>query len=509
MVIRSWCAVGLPSVRFSETIPGATAVSSPPSTPAPLKYDFRAHPLKPLPAGSTLADIKLELKKKIDAGEIKSATAIGVTAGSTEEIFVLYALSNLAEKTRWRTEADLVTAIGWPAKAGDPEPQGRVTVRIDDQGAASAELVAAGPVPEPPQMTVAAGSAKLKTDYQFASVRDDGSVRWTDAEISDVVAALALVPGPDKLALKGVELIRVQTLPDSAIALFSGGGGVAKEATKITKVPSLQLSNRAFPATAVRFVGGKPKTLPETFPATFHTILHEIGHAVESAVYRTANAAYDEAIIESHKKGIALNESAAAYEKAKGDYAVLYQQYEAAKKAGDTKLENSLAAQLLALNKTMDTLVKTNKAQSVENKKAEAAEKTKEAGVAKTRVPPAVVAPFKADAAREKSTADAALNAARVTLKTMSAPDVSGQRRLREVRRGYRHRDCHLRHERGGRDRRHHSARENSVGASGGAPKRARCAILGLPLSRCAYDSRTRGDRAGCVARGRKGVGGS
>jgi Domain of unknown function (DUF4157) len=422
VVVRGWA----PFRSIQRDDSGSNSSKQPPpSTPAPLKYDFRAHPLKPLPAGSTLADIKLELKKKIDAGEIKSATAIGVTAGSTEEIFVLYALSNLAEKTRWRTEADLVTAIGWPAKAGDPEPQGRVTVRIDDQGAASAELVAAGPVPKPPQMTVAAGSAKLKSAYQFASVRDDGSVRWTDAEISDVVAALALVPGPDKLALKGVELIRVQTLPDSAIALFSGGGGVAKEATKITEVPSLQLSNRAFPATAVRFVGGKPKTLPETFPATFHTILHEIGHAVESSVYRTANAAYDEAIIESHKKGIALNESAAAYEKAKGDYAVLYPQYEAAKKAGDTKLENSLAAQLLALNKTMDTLVKTNKAQSVENKKAEAAEKTKEAGLAKTRVPPAVVAPFKADAAREKSTADAALNAARVTLKTMSAPDVS------------------------------------------------------------------------------------
>ncbi len=395
---------------------------NPPPAPAPtsLKYDFRAHKLKSLAAGFTLADIKFNLKKKIDAGEIKSATATGVTVGSTEEIFVLYALWNLAERTRWGTEADLVTAIGWPAKAGDPEPQGYVTVRIDNQGVASAELVAAGPVPKPPQTTVAAGSTRLKTDYKLASVRDDGSAKWADAEISDVVAALAILPAADKVALQGVELIRVHTLPDGASGSFSAGGGVAKGATTVTELPSLKFSDRAFPATALRFVGGKGNTLP----ATFHTILHEVGHAVEKAVFRPANEAYDQAIIESNKRGISLNESAAAYTKAADDYAALYKQYEAAKKAGDAKLENSLSAQLLALNKTMDTLLKTNRARSEENKKAEATQKSKEAAVAKTRVPPAVVAPFKADAAKEKSAADAALNAARATLKTMSAPDV-------------------------------------------------------------------------------------
>jgi hypothetical protein len=119
VVVRGWAPFS--SIQRDDS--GSNSSKQPPPkppptpTPAPLKYDFRAHPLKPLPAGSTLADIKLDLKKKIDAGEIKSATAIGVTAGSTEEIFVLYALSNLAEKTRWRTEADLVTAIGWPTKA--------------------------------------------------------------------------------------------------------------------------------------------------------------------------------------------------------------------------------------------------------------------------------------------------------------------------------------------------------------------------------------------------------
>jgi hypothetical protein len=423
VVVGGWAPFGSIQRDDAGTKSGKPPPANPPPAPAPtpLKYDFRAYKPTPLPPGFTLADVKLNLKKAIDAGEITSATATGVTAGSTEEIFVLYALWYLAEKNRWGTEADLVTAIGWPAKAGDPEPQGRVTVRIDDRGAASAELVAAGPVPRPPQTTVAAASARLKADYKLASVRDDGTATWTDAQISDVVAALAMVPAADKLALQGVELIRVRTLPDGGIAVFSGGGGVAKGATKITEVPSLKLSDRAFPATALRFVGGKAKTVP----ATFHTILHEVGHAVETAVERRADAAYDQAIIESNKRGISLNESAAAYTKAAGDYAALYKRYEAARKAGDAKLENALSAQLLALNKTMGALLKANRARGEENRKAEAAVTTRKAALARTRVPPAVVAPFKAEAAKERNAADAALNAARATLKTMSAPDVT------------------------------------------------------------------------------------
>ena len=171
------------------------------AAPKPLKYDFRVRKVKPLAAGSTLADVQLKLKKKIAAGDIKSAVAVGVTAGSTEEIFVFHALWDLAETARWGTEADILTAIGWPAKTGGPEPQGRVTVRIDDQGAASVELVAAGPVPAPPQTTVAKALTQLKP-YKVASIRDDGTTKWTDAEISDVVAALALLPGPDQLALE-------------------------------------------------------------------------------------------------------------------------------------------------------------------------------------------------------------------------------------------------------------------------------------------------------------------
>jgi hypothetical protein len=389
--------------------------------PKPLKYDFSTHTLKPLAAGTTLADVNLKLKGKITAGKIKSFTATGVTAGSVEELFVLDALWNLAETTQWGYEADILAPIGWPAKAGDPAPLGRITVRIDDQGAARVELVASGPVPAPTQTTVAAASPKLIADFKLLSVRDDGTAKWTDTEISDVAAALALVPKGDKLVLEGAELIRVQSLPDNAIASFEAGGGVAKNATSVTQLPSLKISDRAFPATPSRFVGGKPKTVP----STLHSILHEVGHAASKAVFRPADAAYDQAIIESNKKGAALKQSAADYKKAFADYTALYQQYQTAQKAGDTKGENELADQLRALKKTMDALVATNKAQSVANKKAEAAVTAKKAAVAKTRVGAAVVAPFKTDAAAKKAAADAALRAARLTLKTMSGADVT------------------------------------------------------------------------------------
>ena len=387
----------------------------------PLKYDFRAHTLNPLAAGTTLADVNLKLKTKITAGDIKSAKAIGVTAGSTEEIFVLDALWNLAKTTQWGYEADILAPIGWPAKATDPAPLGRITVRIDDQGAASVELVASGPVPTPTQTTVAAASPKLIADYKLLSVRDDGTAKWTDTEISDVAAALALVPKADKLVLEGAELIRVQSLPDNAIASFEVGGGVASNATSVTQLPSLKVSDRAFPATQSRFLGGKPTTVP----STFHSILHEVGHAAAKAVFRPADAAYDQAIIESNKKGTALNQSAAEYTKAATDYAALYQQYQAAKTAGDKTQENALADQLRALKKTVDTLLATNRTQGAANRKAVAAVTAKKAAVAKTRVGAAVVAPFKTAAAAKKAAADAALRAARLTLQTMSGPEVT------------------------------------------------------------------------------------
>src|SRR5262249_10583875 len=151
------------------------------------------------------------------SGDIASFVVRGARKGSDEEIFLLSAIFQLATKTRWGTETDLVTAIGWPPKGGGRAPQGRVTVRIDANGAAAAQLIGVGPVPVPSHTTVAAGSTRLVNDFGFASVtgwpgKDPAK---DDAEVSDVVAAMELLKKrapQDVAALKGVDLIRVASL---------------------------------------------------------------------------------------------------------------------------------------------------------------------------------------------------------------------------------------------------------------------------------------------------------
>jgi hypothetical protein len=316
-----------------------------------------------------------------------------------------------------------VAAIGWPVKPGDPAPLGRITVRIDDQGAASAELLATGPVTPSRQTTVAEGSAKLKADYGFASVRDDGTETWKDAEISDVAAALAILPAADRPALKGVELIRVKTIEGDNIAgEFSSGGGVTKGAIKITALPSLKLANLAFPPTPLKFYGGKENAVP----ASFQTILHEVGHAVEKETYRAANAAYAQALIEVNKKAAPLHQSSEAHKKASDEYAALYKKWKAAEKAGNAALKSSLGQQLLALDKTVEALAAKNQVQAPEYEKAETTRKIKQAAVDKTQVPTATLGSFKTDAAAKRTAASGALKAARVALKTMSADEVAG-----------------------------------------------------------------------------------
>ena len=391
-----------------------------PATP-PLFYDRDAHSLQPLPVGYKLKDIQANLNASIAAGEIKSATAVGVTPGSTEEIFVLYVAWAWGKKKRWGTEADIVTAIGWPPKPGDPAPVGRITLRIDDQGAATAELLAAGPVPASAQATVAAGSKQLIADYGFKSVKDDGTATWSDPEISDVSAALAMLPTADKAALKGVELIRMATIPGGFSGEFSTGGGVAKGATTVTALPSLKLADLAFPKEQLQFFGDKTKTVP----ASFQTILHEVGHAVEKENYRTAHEAYEAAIIDRNKKLIPQNESAAAHKRASADYDALYKKYQAAKAAGDTAAQATLTKQLNELNAKLSALLSKNKAQSAEVDKATAAQTAAKVKLDATQVPATVVAPFKTDAAAKKTAADAALTSGRAQIKGLPEPDAT------------------------------------------------------------------------------------
>jgi hypothetical protein len=269
-----------------------------PPLPRPLDYDRDPKNVAPVPPGQTAASLTTLLKDKVKSGDITGFAVRGVQTGSRAEIFLLALIYGMAQRSRWGTESDIVTAIDWPAKPGDPPPQGRVSVRIDAQGAASAELIATGPVPAIAQTTVADGSARLISDFGFASVAGWKDTPKDAAEISDVLAALELLKSrapQDVPALKGVDLIRVSSLGGQRCGEFFAGSQVALGATADVTA-FLKLADCAFGSNRVQFFGGGPDS--PTVPASFQVILHEVGHAVETEQLRLAREGYVKAAAE-------------------------------------------------------------------------------------------------------------------------------------------------------------------------------------------------------------------
>jgi hypothetical protein len=278
--------------------PKQPPTAPPPPTPQPLDYDRARKHVPLVPPGQTTANLTKLLADKVKRGEITRFAVTGVQAGSHAEIFLLSLLYSLSEKSRWGTEADIVTAIDWPAKPGDLPPQGRVTVRIDAQGAASAELIATGPVPAVAQTTFTDGSAKLIADFGFASVTGWNDTPKDAAEISEVLAALELLKSrapQDIPALKGVELMRVPSLGGQRCGEFFAGSQVALGAKADVK-PWLKLADCAFDPAKVQFFGGGAGS--PTVPSSFQVILHEVGHAVETEQLRLAREGYVKAAAE-------------------------------------------------------------------------------------------------------------------------------------------------------------------------------------------------------------------
>ena len=268
---------------------------APPPPLQPLKYDRTIFHMPAVPVGQTAANLKQLLNDKVKQNKIASFRTKGGTGN--EEIFLLSVLYSLAERNRWGTEADVVCAIGWPAKAGGPVPQGQVTVRIDSNGAASAELIARG-VPAVTQQTTAAA---LQANFKLASVTDDGTATWSATELNDVGEALSLLPGNDKAALEDVELIRVDKIPGKPndAGQFEFPQSVASSAEAVKTHAKLSLATIAFTHDTLQFFGGTSKTVP----ASFQVILHEVGHAVESEAYRSKWRAHAQALADVKAAG--------------------------------------------------------------------------------------------------------------------------------------------------------------------------------------------------------------
>jgi hypothetical protein len=253
-----------------------------PAQPQPVpppRYDRKVYHVAPVAAGQTAANLTRLLNAKVSQRDITRFTTRGGVGNET--IFLLSILYSLADRARWNTEADLVIDIDWPPKGGGPAPRGQVTVRIDSNGAATAELVARG-VPAATRQTT---EAALQTSFKLAAVGVEGSAAWSPAELSDVGEALAMLPAADRAALEGVELIRVVTIPGKPNdgGQFDFPSGAATSPASVNIRPKLRLANSAFDQNAMQFFGGSGKSVP----ASFQTILHEVGHAVESEVYRS------------------------------------------------------------------------------------------------------------------------------------------------------------------------------------------------------------------------------
>jgi hypothetical protein len=379
------------------TSPSRAQPTTAPPPPRPLDYDRTPFRLPLVPQGHTAASVTTLLNGKVKAGDIASFAVKGVRSGSNAEIFLLIVIYHLGQKTRWGTEADIVTAIDWPAKPGGPPPQGRVTVRIDSQGAASAELLTAGPIPAVAQTTVAAGSAKLIADFGFAAVTGwSGQNPTRDAaEISDVLAALELLKSrapQDIPALKGVELIRVSSLGGQTAGEFSVGGTAGKK-------PWLKLADRAFGTEESQFFGGGPGS--PTVPASFQVILHEVGHAVEREEFRVAMEGYVKASAELD----------AARKLVAGDPAKYDAEFQEAKRKG--KLPEFWKKQEA-----------THKKNEEAERKAAAHLQQETSKVESTEVAASTVQPLETEAATMRTSAANALTVAKGAVQALRADEV-------------------------------------------------------------------------------------
>jgi hypothetical protein len=327
----------------------AQPANAAPPPAQPLDFDRDIARLKTLDRGVTVDSITKVLKDDVKNGAIASFAVTGFKSGSPAEIFLLAAVHAFSGKSNWGSESHVVAPIDWPVGAVTP-PQGRIIVRIDPRGAASAELVGAGPVPAVAQTTFAAGSAKAIADFGFATVSGwSGRGPNDDAEISDVLAALELLKRrapKDITALKGVELIRVPSLGGNEAGEFFAGDSAAGVK------PYLKLADSAFTADNAQFYGGEPGS--PSLPASFQVILHEVGHAVETEELRAAREDYDKASaeVDESRKRMAGEKASSETEyqeaKRKGTLAAYYKKQGAAHKKNEEDEQKALTHQQAA-----------------------------------------------------------------------------------------------------------------------------------------------------------------
>jgi hypothetical protein len=276
-----------------------TTAACPAKPHEPPVYDIKPMPLLQLPEGgpdrNKAEDMRKDLDKRIAACEITAYKTIGGrTAGN--EYFLLRAISAILREGRsWNREINGETEIDWPQKGSNQFQKGLITVRIDSQGAASAEL---GVLPQVRHVSSKDGLAELKAKFR--------SVTWPTSpdkeaeaatEISAVLGALALLP--NDTALREVDLIRAPSLPAHTSVKNQGGtdAGLFDPQTG-----SLYLSDRVF----YEFVKSGARVGPATTLDIFRLVLHEVGHVMETQDYRQAHKDHDQAVADESNAKTAM-----------------------------------------------------------------------------------------------------------------------------------------------------------------------------------------------------------
>lgn len=278
-----------------------------PDPPTTRNYDTTLFTIAD-PEAMTLAEAQALTAQAITDGALTAAAVRGAVAGTDEEILLHYALAQVASADRWNAEIDIVAPIGFKT-ATAAAPRGRVTVRIDEQGKGEAELVAKGGVTAPALHKKKEDAvADLKAKYGLIDVADGDAV-WTLDHLNLVVGAFARLSATEKVALKGVKLVRKLDIPDAA-GVFESEQSV--EGSTVVNTAELQLDDGAFPASGAGFIGGAANAAD---PA-YLTILHEVGHALQSKAQRdamnalfTARAARNEAV-DKHNTNVDTESSA-------------------------------------------------------------------------------------------------------------------------------------------------------------------------------------------------------
>jgi hypothetical protein len=307
---RSWASLDGP-VQVGTSGGRGTNVAGGGGPGSIMLYDNSDYSFPPPPPG-TKKDVPL---KDIDAAQKDTPPRLGSTIkvenpslGPDAEVHLYWVIARLGRRDRWGSEVDLVTQIGWAPKGStSPAPVGKVQLRIDGSGNATASMLAAGAATVADTFKTKPDAViGLKTTFGFVDVVD-GTASWTVSELNKVHGALSRLSAGERSALRGVVLKRMQTLMDDgkpAAGIFATHHELSADAKTATSTATLSLANEAFSHDLRNFIGGSANAAP----ISFQTILHEVGHAVDEGERYKARKTEFEATAEFNRKNEVFEE---------------------------------------------------------------------------------------------------------------------------------------------------------------------------------------------------------